>query len=288
MPRVSALIPVCNGEKYIAEAIDSMLGQSFKDIEVIVIDDGSTDGTPAVLDGYGDAIRRVAHPVCRGQAAALNTGRTLVTGEYVALLDADDVSMPERVATQVEYLARSPDVALVYSDRMIIDSEGASVELARATAPDLFRLLQRNYVPRSSVLARTSCLNETGPFDEVNTGNDDWDMWVRVSERHTLGYIPSPLIKYRLHESNISLIRRRRQNYYRLTRLRMLKGAYRRRGRPWWLGLMVLRARLEWLAGRPALYGERFPRVWSGAAKMAESFERAFLRRAARPKGTAT
>ena len=273
MPRASALIPVCNGEKYIAEAIDSMLGQSFKDIEVIVIDDGSTDNTPAILDRYGDSIRRVAHPVGRGQAAALNTGRTLVTGEYVALLDSDDISIPERVATQVEYLARSPEVALVYSDRMIIDSEGAPVELARATAPDSFRLLQRNYIPRSSVLVRTSCLNETGPFDEVNTGNDDWDMWVRVSERHTLGYIPSPLIKYRLHESNISRTRRRPLDYYRKTRMRMLEGAYRRRGRPRWLGVMVLRARIEWLAGRPALYGERFPRVWSRSGRILDLLE---------------
>jgi len=119
MVKVSVIIPAYNAE-YIREAIDSVLNQTFKDFEIIVIDDGSTDNTPNILKSYGNKIRWKSQEN-KGSASATNEGIKMAKSEYIAYIDADDVCLPERLEIQIKYLDEHPDVGLVYTDFYQID-----------------------------------------------------------------------------------------------------------------------------------------------------------------------
>jgi glycosyltransferase involved in cell wall biosynthesis len=149
--KVSIIIPVYNGERYIREAVDSALNQTYKDFEIIVIDDGSKDNTPNILENYDNKIRWKSQKN-RGQAFAINEGINMAKGKYIAYLDVDDVCLPERFENQVEYL------------------------IMKSHPHDKFVLLQNNYIPRSTVMHKRECLKGVGLFDESITGDDDWDM----------------------------------------------------------------------------------------------------------------
>lgn len=123
MVKVSIIIPVYNGERYVSEAIDSVLNQTYKDFEIIVIDDGSKDDTLNILRMYGEKIRWESQEN-KGQASAINEGIKMAKGKYIAYLDADDVCLPERLKIQVKYLDEHPDVGLVYADFYQTDENG--------------------------------------------------------------------------------------------------------------------------------------------------------------------
>ena len=277
MVKVSVIIPVYNGEKYISEAIDSVLNQTYKDFEIIVIDDGSRDNTPKILKEYGDKIRWKSQEH-KGQASALNEGINMAKGKYIAYLDADDVFLPERLEIEVKYLDAHPDVGLVYSDFYKIDKNGKIRRIIKSRPQDNFVLLQINYITRIAVMHRRECLNEVGLFDESITGDDDWDMWIRISEKFKMGYIDKPLAKYRIHGGNISLTRPRRLDRGRYMKMRILEKAYGRRERPFWLKLMLMRAKIEWRIGKMPLLGERFPTVWWGVDMVLDKIERLMIR----------
>lgn len=278
MAKVSVIIPTFNAGEFLRTALDSVLSQEISDVEVIVVDDGSTDATPEILRAYGRRIVWKSQMNC-GQASAINEGLRMASGRYVALLDADDVSLPERLGAQAKILDDCPEVALVYSDRYQIDKDGRVSGLIPSRPFDKFILLQRNYIPRSSVMIRRQILDVVGLFDQRNSGNDDWDMWVRISELALLLHVPKPLVKYRIHERNISLTRPRRLDFYRWTRLTMLLSVRERIGRTWWLDLMVGRAWAVWRLGAisPEI-GERFPRLWSRIDRIMELVEMVIVR----------
>ena len=276
MVKVSVVIPAYNAEEFLQDALDSVLNQTLKSFEVIVVDDGSSDGTPDILRQYGNHIKWRSQDN-RGQASAINEGVRLSTAEYIAYLDADDMCLPERLEVEVRYLDEHPDEDLVYSDHYYTDKFGEIQETAKSRPLDRFLLLQYNHIARSSVMHRKVCLDKVGLFDESNTGNDDWDMWVKMSEVFRLAHINIPLVKRRIHGRNISYTRPKRLNYYRWTRMRMLEQTYVRRGRPFWLKLMLVRAKLEWIIGRTPLLGERFPGVWGRVGKVLDLMERVVI-----------
>lgn len=261
MVKVSIIIPVYDGEKYIREAVYSALNQTYKDFEIIVIDDGSKDNTPNILETYGSKIKWKSQEN-KGQASAINEGINMAEGKYLAYLDADDVCLPERFENQVKYLDEHPNVGLVYSDRHQINENGETQRIIKSQPPNNFVLLQNNYIPRSAVMHKKECLDEVGLFDESITGGDDWDMWIRISEKFEMGYIGKPLVKYRVHKKNISLIRPNRLDYCRYTKMKGLEKTYERRERPFWLKFILTRAKIEWRIGKIPLLGERFPTVW--------------------------
>jgi len=118
LPKVSVIMPVYNTETYVAQAIESILAQTFTDFEFIIVDDGSTDRTPAILDAFSrsdNRVRIIHNPVNRGPAACRNIGLNNSSGEYIALMDADDISKPERLAKQSAYLHNHPDVFVLGS-----------------------------------------------------------------------------------------------------------------------------------------------------------------------------
>ena len=277
MVKVSVIIPVYNGEKYIREAIDSVLNQSYKDFEVIVIDDGSKDNTLRIIKRYNRKIRWKSQEN-KGQASAINEGIKMAKGEYIAYLDADDVCLSERLKIEAKYLDEHPNVGLVYSGFYQINSTGEIQRVIRAHPHNSFLLLQKNYIGRSTVMHRKECLDKVGLFDETISGDDDWDMWIRISEQFGVGRIEKPLVKYRVHGENISLVRSKRLAYRRYITVRILEKTYKRR-KNLWLKLKVLRAKAERKIDQMLpILGEKFPWIWGGADKVLDSVERMAIR----------
>jgi hypothetical protein len=207
-PRVTVLMTVFNGERHLREAVDSVLGQSFRDFELLIIDDGSTDGTAALLDTISDPrVRRTRHAENVGLMRSLNHGLALARGELIARHDADDVSEPDRLARQVAFLDANPSVALVGAWYRKIDESGAS--LGERTLPvghDQIRWALHFYCPfvHSAVVFRTSAVRDAGGYDEALTFAEDYDLWSRLATVHRVANLPEPLVRYRVGSTTLT------------------------------------------------------------------------------------
>lgn len=207
-PRVSVIIPTFNRAHIISQAIESVLNQTFNDYEIIVVDDGSTDTTGAFLGKtYGSRITYVGKPVNEGLAAARNTGISLAQGTYIAILDDDDLWLPEKLDRQVELMERNPDLGLVYCGSLKVNGDGDTIAEMRPTKRgDIFAdMLQRNYLlgPASVALFPREVLRKTGLFDTSFSACADWDLWIRIAGSAPVDYVDDSLVKYVLHESNM-------------------------------------------------------------------------------------
>lgn len=212
-PLVSIIIPAHNAEKYIQEAVDSALGQTYENIEVVVIDDGSTDGTKKVLELYvRDRKIKYVYQENKGLAGARNAGIRNSKGEYVAFLDADDLFLPEKVAEQVKVLEENPDFDVCYCDLThFIDSSPRKYYHHRYHYPsgNLFEpLLHRQFINPLTVFARRSVFEKFGFFDETLRRSEDWDLWLRWSHAGVkFFYLDKPLAYYRIQSTgNLSSI----------------------------------------------------------------------------------
>lgn len=215
-PKITAVIPAYNSEKFIEGALTSVLAQSLLPEEILVVDDGSTDRTQTVVEGFITR-RREQRPVIKyirqangGPSAARNTGIKQAAGEYVAFLDSDDRWMPERLARQMEIFNRAGDVGLVCSGRYRIEDNGARDAhcIGETLTSDSYRDLwtQGNYIVTSSVLARKSVLMQAGLFDEDRRaiGSEDMDLWLRVAELCRMEYVDEPLVEYRVRSDGLN------------------------------------------------------------------------------------
>jgi len=207
MPRVSVIIPVYNGEKYIAECVESVLSQTYRDFEIIVVDDGSTDKTAQVIKQLNHQLTYVFQKN-KGSAAAFNTGIRNSCGEYLVWLSADDLLMPEALAELISFLAQNPDVQVVDSDYYLVDAQGAILSECRwPYYPDkrefLYHMLEVNFFG-SAVMFERRCIDTVGYFDEETGYAADANMWFRMAKYFRLGHIPKFLLKYRWHTENTS------------------------------------------------------------------------------------
>jgi len=209
-PLVSVIIPAYNPSPAIREAIDSALGQSYRPVEVIVVDDGSTVDAAWLPQVYGERITFLRQPN-GGPASARNTGIRRARGAYIAFLDADDVWEPDKLSAQIELLERRPSVGLAYAAVTRIDSVGrprpdAWVRRGGPSGWVFDALFMKNHVPTSTVVVRRACLEQTGLFDEARelVSVEDYDLWLRIAERFEIACITRPLSRYRLHEAGIS------------------------------------------------------------------------------------
>lgn len=276
IPKVSVIIPAFNAAKHIQRTMETVFNQTYKDFEVIVVDDGSTDGTIDILKTYSDRVRWAVQNH-QGQAFAINHGISMARGEYLAYFDADDLMSPTKLQVQANYLDEHPEVDVVYTDMFVTNQEGESV-LKKYEPVDPFYLLQYCCVSRITVMHRRGCLDRIGLFDGTITGSDDWDMWIRMSECCRMTYINQGLSEYLLHGENISFRRTNQLNHVRRMRWEIVRRACQRRENPFWLRAMVLSTRLYWLVGSVPFFGKRFPRFWSLMDRIQRIIEQLLLR----------
>ncbi len=206
-PKFSVIIPTYNYGHYLAEAIRSVLDQTFLDFEVIVVDDGSADNTSQVVADYGDAVQYI-YQENRGYAAARNLAIRHSSGELIAFLDADDAWLPQKLELQAAYLDRHPEVGVVSANCYYMDAQGNITGVMpgkpQATGWIFERiLLTGNFIAMPTVGIRRQCFETSGLFDESLRTTVDWDLWLRLSRKFPFGYINQYLAKYRLHPANM-------------------------------------------------------------------------------------
>lgn len=211
-PLVSVIIPVYNGEKFIDACLDSIQQQTYRPIEIIVVNDGSTDTTALRAEGHGSKPVVVTTLNCH-LSSARNTGIRRARGDYIAFCDVDDLWLPEKLEKQVGRLSASPDIGLVFTAVVII---GDSVDKQKKRHAGLLErkfnkgdqhavLAQKNIIAPSSVVLRRSVLDRTGFFDESLFSCEDWDLWLRIAKNNIRMYrIGLPLTLYRRHGANMS------------------------------------------------------------------------------------
>jgi glycosyltransferase involved in cell wall biosynthesis len=211
MPQVSVIVPTRNRAQFLPLALASVLNQSFKDFEVLVVDDASDDNTPAIVHGLRDPrVRYIRHGFQRGGAGARNTGILSSQGEYVAFLDDDDEWLPEKLCKQMDLISASGSrVGCVYTGYLLVDRATGGVRGVKIPEKrgDLAKdLLINNCLGAggSSVLLRRDCLRQTGTFDEQLPSFQDYDLWIRLSKRFEFDYVPEPLVRMYLHQKKIS------------------------------------------------------------------------------------
>lgn len=209
--RVSVIIPVYNGVRFVAEAVTSVLSQTHQDVEVVIVNDGSPDTSKDVIQPLLRDPRVKYHEQANGGVAnARNTGIRLAAGKYIAFLDQDDLWHPTKLAQQVDYMEKHPEVALVHSDITFIDAEGQPLPTPEwawvrgVSGNCLDELVAGNRIATLTALVRRNHLDEAGLFRQELAPADDWDMWLRLAARHPFGFIPEKLGCYRLHGSNES------------------------------------------------------------------------------------
>lgn len=207
-PKVSVIIPNYNYSQYLREAIDSVLAQTVVDIEIIVVDDGSTDSSKEILDSYGERIRAVFQQN-QGVSAARNHGVSLSQGEFVAFLDADDAWLPGKIERQLDLFDGDPHLGLVHVGVVDIDGDGKEIRehidgREGSVSEDLL------YFDMSVILGGGSGLmvprrifDEAGGFDAKLSTSADWDMFYQICRRYRVGFVPEVLLKYRVHSSNM-------------------------------------------------------------------------------------
>jgi glycosyltransferase involved in cell wall biosynthesis len=209
MTKVTVVIPAYNSLKYLPETINTVLSQSFQDFEVLVINDGSTDATEEwVIQNVKDPRVKLISQENQGLSGARNTGIKYAQGDYIALLDADDLWEPSKLEKQVQCLDANPEVALVYTWIALIDQHGkptGRIVAHHAEGNVWQKLLEINIVVcGSNPLVRRNCFENVGLFDMSLSSNEDRDMWLRIAAKYPFAVIKEPLVLYRQHQGNMS------------------------------------------------------------------------------------
>lgn len=208
LPLVSVVIPVYNGQRHLRQALDSVFAQTYPSLEVIAVNDGSTDGSAEILAGYGDRLV-VIDQANAGVGAARNAGIAGARGELVAFLDQDDWWQPEKIERQVALFLADEGLGLVHTNVAHYDEATAAFvgPLDPAARPELLvdncypRLLLDNQIYNSSVVVRRRVLDQVGPCDLSIRGNtvQDYDLWLRIARVSRFGYLPETLCVFRVH-----------------------------------------------------------------------------------------
>ncbi len=207
---VSVIIPTYNYARFIGEAIDSTLAQTLPPLEVIVVDDGSTDGTRELLAEYGDRIRVISQQN-QGVGAARNAGIAAARGEYLAFLDSDDAWYPRKLELQMLRFANEPELGLVHCGAEMIDAEGRTLGTTTGgmegqVAEEMLLLDREVIMPQgSSIVVPRRVAIELGGYDVRLPPSEDWDFCYRIASRYSIGYVREVLVRYRLHGSGIHM-----------------------------------------------------------------------------------
>lgn len=229
-PAVTVLLPVFNDRRFVGRAIQSILDQTFRDFELLVLDDGSTDGSMEIVRSFRDPrVSIESNPRNLGLARTLNAGLALAKSDLIARMDADDISEPGRFERQVAFLEANPQVAVVGTWATWIDENDrpfTRIEFPTQPSEIESALLEDNCIFHPSVMFRRRPVEEIGGYSASATLSQDYELWLRMSERHPLANLPEYLLQYRIHRGQVSVRRIGRQ---RRAANRMRYDAARRR-----------------------------------------------------------
>jgi glycosyltransferase involved in cell wall biosynthesis len=200
---ISVIIPTFNRAHVLRDAIDSALAQSLSPLEIIVIDDGSTDATPELLAEYGDRVR-VVRQTNQGVAAARNAGIAAARGDLLALLDSDDVWMPRKLELQAALFDSDPGLGLVHCGADFVDAGVSHDGMEGRVAEEMLRLDREVIIAHGSgVVVPRSVAEEIGGFDARMRVSEDWDFCYRIAARYPIGFVKEALVRYARHESGL-------------------------------------------------------------------------------------
>lgn len=215
-PLVSIIVPVFNGERYLRESLDSIVNQTYKNVEILVMDDASTDSTPEIIASYGERVKSYRQPQNKRQYQNVNEALDMVTGKYVAVYHADDVYEPTIVERGVEFFESHPQVGAIFCHDIFINAEGK--EYGRLTIPEELRskvslehplvlnslLTHKNrFFPAPSSMVRASVYSDVGGYRAAEFDiASDLEMWLRISRKYEIGILPEYLFRYRHGHGN--------------------------------------------------------------------------------------
>lgn len=205
-PLVTVVIPSYNRAQYIGETIESVFAQTYYNIEIIVIDDGSTDNTEEAVAKYVPRVRYVKQENAE-RGASRNHGLRLANGEFIVFLDSDDLLLPDKIEEDLILFKENPSIGLVYTDILIIDAEGNPIKQIKRpgyAGKITEKLLEDNFISIGAHLIRTQLVRDIGGFREERqlSGSEDWEMWVRLSTITEFAYLSRATAKIRTHLAN--------------------------------------------------------------------------------------
>lgn len=209
MPIISVVLPVYNGEKYLKEAIDSILQQTYADFELIIINDGSTDQTENIIESYQDPrINYLKNEHNSGIVVSLNKGLDAAKGKYIARMDADDIADPQRFQKQKVYLDRHPNIGVVGSSMLVFDEYGKEMLFPYAASPNRAKaeLFFNSSLGHPTVMLRKECIKGIR-YEAEYQGLEDFVMWWRIAQHYDIGSLTEPLLHYRKHSNQITKTR---------------------------------------------------------------------------------
>lgn len=241
VPGVSVLMSVHNGAPWVRDAVTSVFAQTLADLELIVIDDGSTDATPELLASLRDPRLRVERRARQGLTLALNRALELGRAPLLARLDADDLALPERLERQRQYLDAHPDVGLLGTGAREVDPSGREVGIVRPPADDEAirrALIRANPFVHSSVVMRRAALDLVGGYDPSFPVAQDYDLWMRLARVTRLANLPEPLVIRRLAAGRVTAVR---DDDRLRAEARIRWRAVRSHVYPWWCAAFALR-----------------------------------------------
>lgn len=218
--KVSIIMPVYNGESYLHEAITSILSQSFTDFEFVMIDDGSDDRSWEVMQSFEDPrIRLERNEINMGLIATLNRGIKLAKGDFIARMDCDDVSLPDRLKMQVDFLDKNPDIGMVGTDYSMIASDGTPWNPPKSfdvpTESDLieWKLYFSCCVCHASMMVRKTVYSHLGGYQNDFVHAEDYDLFLRAVSSTKIASLPDVMYKVRKHQGNVSEMYKKKQKY---------------------------------------------------------------------------
>jgi len=222
-PQVSVIIPTYNNREYVGDAIDSVLSQSYKNIEIIIIDDGSSDGTEEFISNKYKINTNVKYffKENNGVSSARNTGIEKSSGDFIAFLDADDCYVENKTTCQVQYLAKNKECMMVYSDMFIFNktetTNSSYHDKLKVKCPSGFifnDLLLSHLIWTGTVMLRREVFDNVALFDESLSTAEDYDLWLRISALHRIDYIPKVLAGYRRGHDSLTTNTKQSLNNY--------------------------------------------------------------------------
>ena len=216
-PTISILMPVYNAQRFLKRAIESVLAQTFADFEFVIINDGSTDNSVSIVESFQDTRIRLVHNEKNiGLVSTLNKGLTLVNGKYIARMDADDISLPDRFQKQVDHLENHPETAVLAANILIINADEDEMgywdsDRANQSAEEIYTSMAKTCcIAHPTVLMRSEIIKRY-QYNSTQKEGEDWDLWMRLlSEGYKIEKLPEVLLKYRVHAASFTAINNRK------------------------------------------------------------------------------